>query len=187
MIREVILTTISAEGVPHIAPLGLVQAAEEDEEHWIVAPFAPSRTLDNIAATGLAVANYTDDPLIFAGCLTGRKDWLLTPLPDVKVPRLGAALAHDVLQVVSVEEDPQRPRFTCAVVQSATHAPFTGMNRARAAIVELAILVSRLHLLPREKVEAEIGYLSIGLEKTGGAKERLAWQWLMERVNSHYG
>ncbi|KAA0968612.1 DUF447 family protein [Aureimonas fodinaquatilis] len=187
MIREVILTTVSSAGEAHIAPLGLVQAHESDNRHWIIAPFAPSRTLDNIAVSRIAIANYTDDPLIFAGCLTGRKDWPLTSVPGVAVPRLSAALAHDVLQVEAVEDHAQRPRFTCVIVQSATHAPFTGMNRARSAILELAILVSRLHILPKQKVQAEIAYLSIGLEKTAGPNEQLAWQWLMERVNAFYG
>ncbi len=44
MIRECIVTTISAGGVVHIAPLGLIAA----EDHWIIAPFRPSTTLENL-------------------------------------------------------------------------------------------------------------------------------------------
>ena len=56
---------------------------------------------------------------------------------------------------------------------------------ARAAVLELAILVSRLNMLPREKIDAEIAYLSIAIEKTAGPEEKEAWGWLMQKVNGH--
>ena len=37
----------------------------------------------------------------------------------------------------------------------------------------------------REKVEREIAYLAIGLEKTAGPREREAWGWLMDAVVAH--
>jgi uncharacterized protein len=186
MIRETILTSVSASGRVHIAPLGIIAAGEDEAGRWIVAPFRPSTTLANIEETGFAVANYTDDVLIFAGCLTGRKDWPLVPLDGCPVPRLAAALAHDVLQVAHVEDDAVRPRFHCRVVASAAHAPFAGMNRARAAVLELAILASRLSMLPRRKVEDEIAYLQIAVDKTAGPRERQAWDWLMDKVAAFY-
>jgi hypothetical protein len=132
-----------------------------------------------------AVASYTDDPRIFAGCLTGRKDWPTVPVEGAPVPRLAAALAHSVLRVESIADDGVRPRHFCRIVQEETHAPFTGLNRARAAVLELAILVSRLGMLPSEKIEAEIAYLSIAIEKTAGPEEKEAWGWLMRKVTDH--
>lgn len=181
-IRETIVTTVDKAGKVHIAPLGII--AEKDG--WIIAPFRPSTTLDNLAEVPFAVANYVDDVRIFAGCLTGRKGWPTVALKNCPVPRLGAALAHSVLEVVSVTEDSVRPRHFCRVTQDETHAPFTGLNRAKAAVLELAILVSRLDMLPREKIESEIAYLSIAIEKTAGPEEREAWGWLMERVSAHF-
>lgn len=180
-IRETIVTTVSAGGRVHIAPLGII--AQDDG--WVIAPFRPSTTLENLAAVPFAIANYTDDMRIFAGCLTGRRDWPVVAVEGCPVPRLAAALSHSVLQVVSITQDEMRPRYFCKVVTEATHAPFTGMNRARAAVLELAILVSRLHMLPKEKIDAEIAYLTIAIDKTSGPDERQAWDWLMERVNKH--
>jgi uncharacterized protein len=182
MIRETILTTVGGDGRVHIAPIGIIA----DGEGWIIAPFRPSTTLDNLTAVPFAVANYTDDVRIFAGCLTGRSAWPTTAADNVPVPRLATALAHAELAVVDVTEHEQRPRFHCAVVRQRSHAPFTGFNRAKAAVVEAAILVSRLNLLPREKVEAEIAYLAIAVEKTAGAEEKEAWTWLMEHIRTHY-
>jgi hypothetical protein len=65
------------------------------------------------------------------------------------------------------------------------HAPFEGFNRAKAAVIEAAILVSRLHLLPREKIETEIAYLENAVRKTAGPAEQQAWAWLMEKVRTH--
>jgi hypothetical protein len=65
------------------------------------------------------------------------------------------------------------------------HAPFRGFNRAQAAVVEAAILVSRLHMLPADKIDREIEYLKIAIDKTAGPREREAWEWLMERVSVH--
>lgn len=186
MIRETILTSVSASGLVHIAPLGIIADSGDEAGRWIVAPFRPSTTLVNIEETGFAVANYTDDVLIFAGCLTGRKDWPLSSVAGYPVPRLAGALAHDVLEVDEVEDDPVRPRFHCRVVASGMHAPFTGMNRARAAVLELAILASRLSMLPRRKVEDEIAYLQIAVDKTAGPRERQAWDWLTDKVAGFY-
>lgn len=181
-IRETILTTVDKAGKVHIAPLGIIQ----ERDGWVIAPFRPSTTLDNLAEVPFAVANYTDDVRIFAGCLTGRKDWPIVPIDGCPVPRIEAALAHSVLNVVDVTDDGIRPRHFCRVVSEETHAPFTGMNRAKAAVLELAILVSRLHMLPREKIEAELAYLLISIEKTAGPAESEAWGWLMEKVTAHF-
>jgi hypothetical protein len=182
MIREAIVTTADAAGKVHIAPIGIIA----DADCWIIAPFRPSTTLDNLRAVPFAVANYTDDVRVFAGCLTGRHDWPTTAALTVPVPRLAAALAHAELAVDTVADDEQRPRFRCRVVHRATHAPFEGFNRAKAAVVEAAILVSRLSMLPREKVEQEISYLQIAVAKTAGSAEQEAWSWLMDKINAHY-
>jgi uncharacterized protein len=182
MIRETIVTTVDRGGHVHIAPLGIIA----DGEGWILAPFRPSTTLDNLSAVPFAVANYTDDVRIFAGCLTGRRDWATTASDKVPVPRLEGALAHIELTVERVTEDDQRPRFHCRVVHRGSHAPFGGFNRAQAAVIEAAILVSRLHLLPHEKIEREIAYLEMAIAKTGGVAEQQAWNWLMEKIRAHY-
>jgi hypothetical protein len=180
MIRETIVTTVGPSGAVHVAPLGLIV----EGEHLVIAPFRPSQTLENLRAVPFAVANYSDDVLVFAGCLTGRRDWPTRPADRVPGAVLEGTLAHAELAVVEVVEDEQRPRFRCAVRHEAMHRAFHGFNRAQAAVVEAAILVSRLHLLPFDKIEREIAYLRIAVDKTAGPRERQAWEWLMERVDA---
>jgi hypothetical protein len=183
MIRETIVTTIGRSGVVHIAPFGII--AERDG--WTIAPFRPSVTIDNLNTVPFAVANYTDDVRVFAGCLTGRKDWPITAAEHVPVPRLAGALAHAELAVADVADDAQRPRFHCRVVHRASHGLFEGLNRAKAAVIEAAILVSRLDQLPREQIEAEMTYLATAVGKTAGPEEQEAWGWLAEKVEKYYG
>ena len=176
MIIESVLTTCNADGSAHIAPLGL----HVEGEHLVVAPFRPSRTLDNIERERVAVANWTCDVRLFAGPVTGRRNWPVVAAERVRGVRLAAADTHAELEVVAVEDDAQRPRFRCRVIQETAHAPFRGFVRAQAAVVEAAILATRLRLLPADKIERELDYLRIAVDKTAGPVEREAWQWLME-------
>jgi hypothetical protein len=182
-IVETIVTTTDAAGKPHIAPLGLI----EDGDGWIIAPFKPSRTLDNLVANPCAVASHTGDVRVFAGCVTGRRDWPTVPADVVNGVRLRDAVSHWELEVERVTEDEQRPRFHCRVVHAASHAVWSGYNRAEAAVLELAVLTTRLSMLPPEKIDAELKYLEIAISKTAGPRESEAWGWLMERVKAYRG
>lgn len=182
MIIESIITTLSADGRPHIAPMGVIWR----DERPILAPFLPSATLDNLRRTGTAAINHTDDVRVFAGCLTGRRDWPVRPATRITGHVLSDALAHQELEVERIEEDSLRPRFFCRIVHEAAPGRFRGFNRAQAAVIEGAILVSRLHMLPRAKIESEMAYLQIAVEKTAGEREREAWSWLTEAIAASY-
>ena len=183
LIRECVVTTLHPSGEPHLAPLGLI----EDGEHWIIAPFKPSTTLANLETTPKATASFIDDAEIFAGFVTGKRDWPTEAVSDWPAPRLAAALAHAELEVIRVEPDELRPRFVCAVRRLESHKPFLGMNRARGAVLEAAILATRLHMLPREKIEREIDYLKIAIDKTASDAERRAWERVMEKIGAGAG
>ena len=100
----------------------------------------------------------------------------------VAAPRLKETLAHLELVVIEVREDALRPRFVCRVAHRASHAPFQGFNRAQSAVIEAAVLISRLHLLPRAEVEAELERLEIAVGKTAGPAEAQAWSWLKAKA-----
>jgi hypothetical protein len=183
LIHECVLTTLSPEGEPHIAPLGLI----EEGAHWIAAPFRPSKTLANLEHNKKFTASFTDDARIFAGLVIGQRSFPLTDIEGWPAPRLTCALAHAELEIERVEADDVRPRFFCRVRHTESHRPFLGMNRARAAVLEAAILATRLGMLPREKIESEIAYLKIAIDKTAGAAEREAWDMVMEKIAAHKG
>ncbi len=181
MIQEVIVTTQNKKRKTHVAPMGVHIRGNE----FIILPFRPSTTLENILQSKTAVINYCDDVRIFAGCLTGRRDWTLSKTHKIDGVYLSNALAHSELELLRIEDDETRPKLYCKPSYTVNHAPFQGFNRAQYAVLEAAILISRLNLLPIEKIESEIDYLSIGFDKTAGEKEREAWEWLMEAVEKH--
>lgn len=180
-IHEILIATRNPDGSAHIAPMGLRKRGEL----WLLAPFRPSRTLDNLLRERCASINTTDDVRVYAGCLSGHREWPVVGCEYIPGLRLRDALSHREIEVAEVKDDAQRPQLFCRSVHEFNHRAFAGYNRAQAAVLELAILVSRLHMLSAEKIDAEIAYLQIAIDKTAGEQEAQAWQWLMQRVTAH--
>jgi len=193
-IFETVVTTCSPAGAVHVAPMGVRYA----DRQVVLKPFKPSTTLDNIAGTGIAVLNLLTDVRVFAGCVTGRRDWPTLPVDaagdlvdagapgGVRAVRLAGALGHVLLRLVDrQDDDPARPALVLERVHEMQHAPYRGFNRAQAAVIEGAVLVSRLHLLPAQKIDDEMRYLQNAIDKTAGPAEREAWDWLQQAVAGH--
>lgn len=178
VIFETVVTSVAADGTPHAAPMGIRYRGDQ----VILMPFKPSTTHDNIVASGHAVLNILTDPRVFAGSVTGRKTWGLLPAERIAGVRLTCALSHIELRLAERSDDAQRPVLRMARLHEAQHAPFIGFNRAQAAVLEGAVLVSRLHMLDLHKIETEMTYLQIAIDKTAGPAEREAWGWLRDAV-----
>lgn len=178
LIHEVIVTTLDIYGNPHSAPMGI----SEVNGYFHIKPFKPSATYDNLKRHRQCTINYTDDVRVFAGALTGRGGWATLPCKRIEGVYLEQALAHSEIEITRFDDDDPRACFYGQVLQEVTHAPFRGFNRAQNAVIEAAILVSRLGMLPEQKVREEIAYLTIAIEKTAGDREREAWGWLMDKV-----
>ena len=178
MIHEVIITTKSSDGNIHIAPMGIKMNGEK----IFISPFKPSKTLINLTSLGKAVVNFVDDVRIFAGIVSGsKKDWPLTDNKDFEVPRLEYANTHYEISVKSVLDDKTRPKIECTILNKEIHTPFLGFNRAQFSVIEASVLISRLNMLPIDKIENELEYLKIGLEKTSGEREKEAWEWIQKK------
>ncbi|PKO46919.1 MAG: DUF447 domain-containing protein [Betaproteobacteria bacterium HGW-Betaproteobacteria-22] len=181
MIYETIVSTVDAHGNAHVTPFGI----QMQKGLIIISPYKPSRTLDNILTTGYAVVNVVDDVRLFAAALTGRYVGDLVPADMVTGLRLTDCLSHKELKLIKVQDDAVRPRLFLEIVHEVEHRAFQGFNRAQAAVIELAVLVSRLKRLPLDKITNELEYLKIAIDKTAGPRELEAWQWLVEAVENH--
>ena len=181
VIYETVVTTSSPAGLVHVAPMGV----RYDGEVVVLMPFKPSTTHDNIVATGAAVLNIVIDTRVFAGSVTGRRSWPTVPAEHVTGARLACALSHVELRLHTRQDDAQRPVLRMQRVSETQHGRFAGFNRAQAAVLEGAVLVSRLHMLPMEKIQTEMRYLQIAIDKTAGPEEHEAWGWLQEAVLAH--
>jgi hypothetical protein len=183
VIYETVVSTLALYGQAHVAPMGVRYVGNQ----VVLMPFKPSTTHDNVVATGHAVLNILTDARVFAGCVTGRRDWALLPAEKIPGVRLASALSHVELQLGERVDDAQRPVLHMTRVHEVAHSNFVGFNRAQAAVIEGAVLVSRLHMLPSQKVDSEMAYLQIAIDKTAGPGEREAWGWLVEAVQRHRG
>ncbi len=182
MIFETIISTVNSQGDAHVTPFGI----QLQDGLVVISPYKPSATLDNILTTQYAVMNLTDDVRVFAGALTRRQAWELTPADKITGYRLTETLVHKELKLVKINEDTLRPQLFLEVIHEVQHQAFLGFNRAQAAVIELAVLVSRLNMLTKDKVLSEMQYLQIAVDKTAGERELQAWSWLTEKVINFY-
>lgn len=183
LILETIVTTLAPSGELHLVPFGLIGK----ENGYVLAPFRPSPTIVNLEANPCFAASSPRDIRVIAGAVTGRREWPTVACAVIAGRRLADSFGHAEFQVALVEDQETRPRFHGRLVHSAAHAPFIGYNRAQAAVLEAAILSTRLHMLEPDKVLTEMAYLAIAITKTAGPREREAWGWIEDKVAEAFG
>ncbi len=185
MIHEVIVTTVSEAHKVHIAPMGIRLI----DQQIIISPFKPSQTLDNILNNNIATVNFIDDVRVFAGIVSKyKKDWdLFDQYESDIVPNLALANTYYNVIVDKYEEDEQRPNIICDIKYFKILKPFMGFNRAQFSVIEASVLISRLGMISMDKINKEIKYLKIGIDKTAGPREIEAWQWIEKKINDYKG
>ncbi len=178
MIVELILSTLDAAGRPNFAPMGVLWG----EEEIVVRPFRSTHTYANLVTTGYGVANVTDDIRAFVDAALG--DPLLPHFPAQRVPGvvLQGSCYWRELQVVTVDGGEERAEIACRVVHRGWQRDFLGFNRARNALLELAILATRLHLSGPEPVWEALKRSEAIVRKTGGEAELEAFARIQEHV-----
>ena len=82
----------------------------------------------------------------------------------------------------SVDASRERVEIEVRVVAEHVGRPFLGFHRAAHAVVEAAILVTRLHILGPGEVGRQLAHLRPLVEKTGGPREREAFAVLEARL-----
>lgn len=181
MIIESLVTTLDVGGALNCAPMGV----EWGDDVIVIKPFADTATCRNLAATGVAVVNLTDDALLFAKAVAGHPDAVNPPtMAAARVTGrvLKAACTWREVEVTASEVPSPRARFTTRVVHRGSQREFLGFNRARHAVLEAAILATRTHLIPGAEIRAEFDRLRIIVEKTAGPDERMAMKLLEDYV-----
>ncbi len=84
--------------------------------------------------------------------------------------------------VRSIDASSERVNIDAEVVHSGRVRDFFGFNRAKHAVVEAAILATRLHLIPLKEVADEFAKLRVIVGKTGGPDEFAAMDLLERRL-----
>ncbi len=74
------------------------------------------------------------------------------------------------------------PICAARVVHTGRLRDFFGFNRAKHAVLEAAILATRVHLLPPEELIRQVEALAIPVEKTAGPQEQEAFDLLRSYI-----
>lgn len=184
MILEGLVTTLNADGSPHLAPMG--PRVGPEFASFVLRPFPTSGTYRNLLAHPEGVLHVTDDVLLIAKAAVGAADPLppVRPADKVKGFVLADCCRHYEFVVRSVDDSAERMSLDAEVVHTGRRRDFWGFNRAKHAVLEAAILATRLHLLPREEVTVEFKKLRVIVTKTGGPAEFEAMDFLEARLHA---
>jgi len=181
MIVEGIVTTRDAGGHVNFAPMGV----EWGEERLVLKPFLETTTFRNLTASRTAVFNLVDDVLLFAQAAIGSPQFPWRPAEHVAGAVLEAACSWLELEVEAIDATPPRSRIDARIVHRGRGREFVGFNRAKHAVLEAAILATRVHMLPASQVREELDRLEVLVEKTAGPREKEAWALLRQYVARH--
>ena len=183
MILEGLVTTTDADGSMHLAPMG--PRVAPDWSTFLLRPFPTSQTYRNLKTHPEGVLHVTDDVLLLAQAAIGKAP-RQESVPASKVSGfvLTGACRYYEFVVRSMDESRERVHIDVEVVHRGTLREFFGLNRAKHAVVEAAILATRLHLLPPAEVLADYRKLRVLVEKTGGTAEHAAFEFLQGHVET---
>ena len=184
---EGIVTTCDKDAKLNIAPMGPI--VEESWERLTLRPFKSSKTWRNLSLTREGVFHIVDDVLLLAQAAINC--WVEQPI-TFPAKTIGGQVLKDAcrwyeFQVVDIlDQNTERPTLQTQVQHSARLGDFLGFQRAKHAVLEVAILASRVKFLPFETIQAQMTQLEIPIAKTGGEREKQAFQLLKEFIkHSH--
>lgn len=191
MILESIVTTIDAAGRVNIAPMGPIVRPPSDDTAtdgdasrptFCLRPYDGSQTCRNLLSNGNAVIHVTDDVLLLARAAIGHVDpqGLVCPAENATPQHVRLIDCHRwfAVEVTQRGGTPPRHELIASCVADGVVRSFFGFNRAKHAVIEAAILATRIGLLGADAIRNEMMRLESPIEKTSGPDEREAFELL---------
>src|SRR3954463_2725087 len=181
MILEGIVTTLAPDGAINIAPMGpIVDAAMQ---RLVLRPFKTATTYRNLKAHGEGVLHVTDDVLMLARAAVGKDPEAETRAAvAVRGRVIVSACRYDEFRVGDIDDRDDRATIVAESVHAGHLRDFFGFNRAKHAVVEAAILATRVGIVPMGEINDGFRRLIAPVEKTGGPAEFSAFALLVESV-----
>jgi hypothetical protein len=180
---EGIVTTLNFDGTPHVTPIGPI--VDAGFTRLLLRHYHTSTTYQNLKRTRQGVLHVTDDVELFARAAVGQL---------AELPRLVAAKAIDgviledacrwyAFRVISIDDAGERTEIVAETVDQGRLRDFFGFNRAKHAVIEAAILATRIDFLEARHIQEEFERLAGPVTKTGGHQERNAFDFLKQFVH----
>ena len=140
-------------------------------------------------AAGEGVLHVTDDVELFAHAavdsLSETPPW--RPAESVKGAVLEDACRWFAFRVARLDASEPRTIIDCEIVDTGRQRDFFGFNRAKHAVIEAAILATRVEFLPADEIRAGFASLAPLVTKTAGDAERRAFDFLQQYVEQAIG
>jgi hypothetical protein len=187
MILEGIVTSLDEQGQVNIAPMGPIVDPEMTTLH--LRPFQTSQTYRNLKQRPEGVFHVVDDVLLLARAAVGRLESNpdLAPAEVVDGVVIQSACRWYEFRIDAFDDGSERTNLHAQVVHRGRLRDFFGFNRAKHAVLEAAILATRVHLLPPDEILAQFAALRIPVQKTAGPDELTAFALLEQYVLHEIG
>ena len=171
-ILEGIVTTHNNDGTVNISPMGPL--VDEQVQRFVLRPFRTSTTYTNLKRTRQGVFHVTDDVMLIAQAALGQPD----PPPELNGLILTAACRWYAFEILTLSDEQERAHIVAQTVEQGRQRDFLGFNRAQHAVLEAAILATRVHLIPRAEILSELARLESPVQKTASQIEQRAFSYL---------
>lgn len=184
LILEGIVTTENEDGTVNVSPMGPI--VDEAMTGLLLRPFQTSTTYQNLKRIGRGVFHVTDDVNLLARAAVGK----LSPPPAMQPHKTTAcwilkdACRWYAVEVTELDDRDERTSIRCRVFDSGSQRDFFGFNRAKHAVLEAAILATRVDFLPHEEINADMQRLAVIVDKTAGPQESNAFDFLQHYIES---
>ncbi|MHC4876036.1 MAG: DUF447 domain-containing protein [Planctomycetota bacterium] len=182
MILEGVVTSQNARGELNVAPMGPI--VEPDMQRFVLRPFQTSTTYRNLKQHPFGVLHVVDDVLLLARTAIGRLAETPRTFSALRIPGrvLSNACRWYEFRVNAIDDSEQRTRIEASVEHVGRLRDCFGFNRAKHAVIEAAILATRIHLLPVDEIRDQFERLRSPVEKTAGPDEQTAFRLLDDFV-----
>jgi len=178
MILESIVTTTNADGSTNVSPMGpritfndgslentptaLAYSGSDGDDafsRFELRPFDTSATFANLKRERQGVMHVDDNVELFAQSAIGKINHPnLPPLRKAETIQgriiLSACRAYE-FKVESIDEGGSRMSLICKVEKVHRMRDFFGFNRAKHAVIEAAILATRIDFLPAKEIQQQ--------------------------------
>lgn len=182
MILEGIVTSLDSQGLVNVAPMG--PYVETTFDTLRLRPYQTSRTYQNLKLNRQGVFHVVDDVLLLAQAAIGGLNTMPELFPALKIQGqvIKSACRWYEFEVTELDDSQERTNIVAKVVHMGRLNDFVGFNRAKHAVLEAAILATRVHLLKKDFIQQEFDRLQVPLEKTAGPAELEAFALLRDFV-----
>ena len=186
MIIEGIVTTLDADDVLNVAPMGPI--VDLSMTKLVLRPFQSSTTYRNLKVRPYGVFHVVDDVLLIAQAALDRLECLP---PAFAATRITGQVLYDCcrwyeFEIEHIDDSAERTSLAANVVHVGRLRDFFGFNRAKHAVLEATILATRLKRIPESEVRSQLAALAIPVEKTAGERERAAFDLVTKYVDEWY-